>query len=95
MACSNFKDCNNEFIYENDILKYQNKLAIVKKGQYKYDNMLLYGWYLEIYQQGIKNIEPFNLKEVDNYEIIGNIYKNYNLYEKIKKGNWSEIQYVS
>lgn len=91
MACSNHTDCNDVLIYENDFLKFRDGIMIVKKGQFNFHNMLLYGWYLEYYKDNQKKILPFRADRTDDYEVISNIYDNYKIYEKIKENKWGEV----
>lgn len=91
MACTNHRDSKDRLMYENDIVKYQKYIAIIKKGQYKYQGRLQYGWYLECYYQGNKSIKPFYIDNIKEYKVISNIFENKNLYQQLKSNNWSRV----
>lgn len=82
MGSPGCSDINNNLIYENDILKYKKYISILKRGQFNYNGKILNGWYLECYYKDNKVISPFY--QNDSYEVIGNIFKNKDLYNKIK-----------
>lgn len=90
MECSNHKDLKGRLIYENDIIRYQKYIAIVRKGLYSYNTRLHNGWYLECYYGISKSIKPFYF-DVNDYLIIGNIFEDYDLYQQLKIGKRSDV----
>lgn len=82
MQCTGLKDKNGKLIYEADIVKYKDEVYGLCIGRIKWDNAHYelqyytgekYGWFSHI----------LCLKHIKNMEVIGNIYENPELIERI------------
>lgn len=82
MQCTGLKDKNGKLIYEGDIVKYKDEVYGLCIGRIEWDNAhyeLLYytgekyGWFSHI----------LCIKHIKNIEVIGNIYENPELIERI------------
>ena len=90
MTSSNHYDCKDQLVFQNDIIILPfNDIAVVKKGEYRYDQRLLYGWYLEVYSNGYKgsSTEPLDINMLDKCKVIGNIKEDQQLFKRIQEGD--------
>lgn len=78
----------NKFVFENDIIKYDDCLGIVKFGKYRNRSDGLeaeyYGFYIEWQEDGIDMLRKdigFWMNEMD-VRVIGNVFDNKNLLEE-------------
>lgn len=74
---TNKESLNHKTVFVNDIVKDDTNIAVVRFGEYQannnrmYNNEVAYGFYLEFLSGVIDHAT-----NLDDYEVIGNIYEN-------------------